>query len=216
MKTCCLCSNLAFGVSPEAWDRPVFESDHFVALPSLGSLVEGWLLLVPKQHYISMGALPTSLVTEMEEMKAKVGAHVRSQYGEICIFEHGPAVPSRNVGCSVDHAHLHIVPLTFDIAESARPFMPPDSEWRRASWSECREAHRAGNDYLYFEQPFGFGSISTHRDFGSQIFRKAIAFQIGRPDEFNWREHPELDTVARTINVFAHAAHSHEVIAREQ
>lgn len=216
MKTCCLCSSLASDAARQSWDNPVFESGNFVALPSLGSLVEGWLLLAPKEHFISMGALPEELVVEMEDMKARISAHVRNEYGEICVFEHGPAFPSRKVGCSVDHAHLHIVPVTFDIAEAARPFMPHDSEWRTASWSECREAHRAGKDYLYFEQPIGFGSISTHGDFGSQVFRKAIASQIGRPDEFNWREHPELDTVARTINVFAHAAYSHEVFSRER
>ncbi len=220
MKTCCLCSNLASTSSPEAWDRPVFESANFIVLPSLGSLVEGWLLLVPKQHYISMGALPASLVTEMEEMKAKVSAHVRQEYGETCVFEHGPASASRKVGCSVDHAHLHIVPLTFDIGRAAVPFMPKDAEWVKASWVQCQEAHQAGQDYLYFEQPLGCGNISTHSEFGSQVFRRAIASEIGRPHDFNWREHPELETVAKTIHVFtspiADAAYPNEVIACER
>lgn len=216
MTTCCLCSSLASGAARQSWDDPVFESRNFVALPSLGSLVEGWLLLVPKEHFISLGALPETLVAEMEDMKAKVSAHVRNEYGETCVFEHGPAFASRKVGCSVDHAHLHIVPLAFDLAKAARPFMPHDSEWHKATWIECRQAHQAKKDYLYFEQPLGYGSISTHTDFGSQVFRKAIASQIGRPDEFNWREHPELDTVAKTINVFAPAAYSAEGISRER
>ena len=216
MKTCCLCSTLASPATRPVWDIPVLESSNFVALPSLGSLVEGWLLLVPREHYISMGALPVALSPEMEEMKAQLSDQVRSRFGEVCVFEHGPAFASRKVGCSVDHAHLHIVPLTFDIEEAARPFMPHDSEWSRASWSECREAYLAGRDYLYFEQPLGSGCISMHRDFGSQVFRKAIASQIGRPGDFNWREFPELDTVARTINVFAHAAYSPEGIACAQ
>jgi ATP adenylyltransferase len=210
MKSCCLCSTLASPATRPVWDTPVHESSNFVALPSLGSLVEGWLLLVPREHYISMGALPVGLVPEMEEMKTQLGEQVRSGFGEVCVFEHGPAFASRKVGCSVDHAHLHIVPLTFDIEEAARPFMPHDSEWSRASWNECREAHLAGRDYLYFEQPLGLGCISTHSDFGSQVFRKAIASQIGRPDDYNWREFPELDKVAATINVFDHAANSPE------
>lgn len=216
MEMCCLCSNLASGAARPSWDSPVFESRNFVAVPSLGSLVEGWLLLVPREHFLALGALPGRLVAEMEDMKAKISAHVRNEYGEICLFEHGPARVSRKVGCTVDHAHLHIVPLTFDIADAARPFMPHDSVWSTASWSDCREAHLAGQDYLYFEQPLGSGRISTHTDFGSQVFRKAIASQIGRPDDFNWREFPELDTVARTINVFSYASYSAEGIARER
>jgi ATP adenylyltransferase len=220
MTTCCLCSNLSSAASPEAWDKPIFESDNFVALPSLGSLVEGWLLLVPKKHYISMGALPLSLVAEMKEMKARVALCVKAQYGEVCVFEHGPAVASRKVGCSVDHAHLHIVPAGFDIGKAARRFMPSDAEWVEATWTECREAHRTAKDYLYLEQPLGRGRIATHSDFGSQVFRKVIASEIGRFDDFNWREHLELETVTKTISVlsskFAGAAYSNEVIARER
>jgi hypothetical protein len=161
-----------------------------------------------------MGALPKDLLSEMEDMKAMIATYVTYEYGEICVFEHGPALPNRKVGCSVDHAHLHIVPLAFDIGEAVRPFMPHNAEWRRASWSECQEANRAGRDYLYFEQPLGHGRISTHKDFGSQVFRRAIASKIDRSADFDWRKHPELDAVARTINVFAHAAHSPERIPR--
>jgi len=215
MTTCCLCSNLASGDTRQSWDTPVFESRNFVAFPSLGSLVEGWLLLVPKEHFISMAAIPPELVAEMEGMKARISAYVADIYGEVCIFEHGPAFANRKVGCSVDHAHLHIVPIAFSLAEAARPFMPLDSEWNTASWHECREAYRVGRDYLYLEQPLGNGIICTRTDLGSQIFRKAIASKIGRADEFNWRDFPELDTVAKTISVFTDAAYSPEGIARE-
>ena len=109
MKTCCLCSALASPTTRPVWDIPVLESSNFVVLPSLGSLLEGWLLLVPREHYVSMGALPVAIAPEMEEMKAQLGEQVRSRFGEVCVFEHGPAFASRKVGCSVDHAHLHIV-----------------------------------------------------------------------------------------------------------
>jgi diadenosine tetraphosphate (Ap4A) HIT family hydrolase len=124
MTTCCLCSNRAASAVRQSWDNPVFESRNFAAIPSLGSLVEGWLLLVPKKHFISMGALPEELVAEMEGMKAKITAHVGNEYGEACVFEHGPAFASRKVGCSVDHAHLHIVPFAFNLAEAARLLCP--------------------------------------------------------------------------------------------
>ena len=210
MTTCCLCSNLASAGTRQSWDWPVVESRNFVALPSLGSLVEGWLLLVPKEHFISMAAIPPELVDEMEDMKVRISAQVSDTYGEVCVFEHGPAFARRNVGCSVDHAHLHIVPITFGLAEAARPFMPLDAEWNTASWHGCRDAHLAGMDYLYLEQPLGNGVICTRADLGSQVFRKAIASKIGRADEFNWREFPELETVAKTISVFTNAAYSPE------
>jgi hypothetical protein len=160
-----------------------------------------------------MGALPVGLVPEMEEMKAQLAEQVGSRFGEVCVFEHGPAFEGRKVGCTVDHAHLHVVPLAFDLESAASQFMPDDAAWSTASWNQCREAHLARRDYLYFEQPLGWGRISIHSNFGSQVFRKAIASQIGRPNDFNWREFPELDTVAKTISVLVRAEHSHEGIA---
>jgi diadenosine tetraphosphate (Ap4A) HIT family hydrolase len=62
MKNCCFCER---GAADEFWNKPVFETSKFVVLPSLGSLVEGWLLLIPRKHAICLGALDRKLVPEM-------------------------------------------------------------------------------------------------------------------------------------------------------
>src|SRR5689334_5777564 len=41
----------------DPWDRPLLSTDNFYVVPSLGSLVEGWLLVIPKDHVISAAAL---------------------------------------------------------------------------------------------------------------------------------------------------------------
>jgi diadenosine tetraphosphate (Ap4A) HIT family hydrolase len=202
MSTCRLCSNLVSDSSNKAWNTRLFESANFVALPSLGSLVEGWLLLVPKEHFISIGALPTALASEMELIKHEIASSVERQYGSVCVFEHGPSAANHNVGCSVDHAHLHIVPIGFDLAAAAAPFMPPDASWSNATWKSCRAAFEEGQDYLYLEQPIGNGRITVHDDFGSQVFRRAIASRLGVPEQFSWREYPAIETVARTVQHF--------------
>ena len=196
---CCLCSNLASGRAPEAWNNPLFESANFVSLPSLGSLVEGWLLLVPRHHFICMGALPGHLAHEMQTLKDSVRSGLSRKYGDICIFEHGPSAAKRSVGCGVDHAHLHIVPLNFDLVQAAASFLPPNLCWSQANWAGCRAAFQRGDDYLYVEQPPGRGRIAVHEAFPSQVFRKAIAARLGIPEQFNWREHPHTEAVARTI-----------------
>jgi ATP adenylyltransferase len=203
MIDCCLCTNLASD-DRQPWDRPIFESTNFVALPSLGSLVEGWLLLVPKQHVIATGALDGKLADELQQVKSIVAAQLRDQYGgEVCVFEHGPSTNKRPVGCSVDHAHLHAVPLNFNLAEAAVPFLPDSASWRPATADSCRAAFQAGQDYLYVEQPIGTAYIATHDMFGSQILRKAVATRLGIPGEYSWREYPQLDVVARTITTLA-------------
>jgi ATP adenylyltransferase len=199
MSDCCFCSNLVSAGRDETWNHPLLESRNFLVFPSLGSLIEGWLLVVPKEHYISMGALSADLVGEMEQVKNRLIATLSQQYGELCAFEHGPARPDRMVGCGVDHAHLHLVPLSFDLREAATTFMPPGTEWEDADWNSCRTAFEQGRDYLYIEQPIGRARITTNQDFGSQVFRRAIANRLGVPDQFRWQDYPQKEIVANTI-----------------
>jgi ATP adenylyltransferase len=132
-------------------------------------------------------------------VKREVSASLLRQYQHLAIFEHGPSSPNGSVGCSVDHAHLHFVPIDFDLLAAAKPFLPAGTNWSSATWEDCRDAHVNGNDYLYLEQPHDSGQIASGSSFGSQIFRRAIAAQIGVPEQFNWRQHPNFENIARTI-----------------
>jgi ATP adenylyltransferase len=199
MSTCQLCDI----DSKETWNTPLMESRNFRVLPSLGALVEGWVLLVPKTHFLSMGTLPTSLVPEMENFKGAVARRLRRIYGAVSVFEHGPGDDQRKVGCGVDHAHLHMVPIDFDLLTAVTPFLPSDSRLEDASFADCQLAAHAGDDYLYLEQPLGKGQIVRHQGLGSQLFRRAIAARLGAPSEFNWRTHPQIENVDATIRAFA-------------
>ena len=181
MTSCRLCPDRLLHTPNEVWDKPLFESQNFVVLPSIGALVEGWLLLVPKKHFICIGALPDSLADEMQEMKHFLCSALQQSYGQVCAFEHGPSRANLSVGCGVDHAHLHIVPVAFDLASVAKPLLPKDLLWTYTGMEGCRIAFRRGEDYLYVEQPIGVGRIATHQGFGSQLLRRAIATQIGVP-----------------------------------
>jgi ATP adenylyltransferase len=196
MHKCRLCFD---SLQANVWNEPLFESEHFIVLPSLGALVEGWLLLVPKDHFICIGALPESVIAEMEGIKAVVTSFLTECYGDLSVFEHGPHVEKLQIGCGVDHAHLHFVPLTFDLANAVAPFLPRDITWSSARYQECRNAFLRGEDYLYFEQPLGNGRIAINTAFDGQIFRRGIAATLGRLDEYNWREHPQFSNITATI-----------------
>lgn len=198
MTTCNLCLRHPSGVG-QPWNEPLFESRNFVALPSLGALVEGWLLLVPKRHFISLGALPDSMLDEVQAFKQFLCSVITACYGTVSAFEHGPSAATRSVGCGVDHAHLHLAPIPFDLFAEVKPLLPSEIIWVQAGISECKAAYQRQNDYLYLEQPISSGRLAVHEGFGSQIFRRAIASQLGIPDEYNWREHDQLSKVLATI-----------------
>ncbi len=199
MAVCRLCHNSLFQNSMEPWNKPVFESPNFIVLASLGALIEGWLLLVPKEHFICIGAVPESLTSELQEVKSIVVSALQQTYGKVCAFEHGPSAANLSIGCGVDHAHLHLVPLSFDLASVASSFLPENLRWSEAGLKECQKTFLRGQDYLYLEQPMGAGRISTHPRFGGQIFRRAIAAQMGVSDQFNWRDYPQIQCVSATI-----------------
>ncbi len=199
MASCCLCSDAPRIEPIEPWNQPLLETSNFIVLPSLGALIEGWLLIVPKKHFICVGELPDPLTTEMHQIKGFLFSVLRELYGEVCAFEHGPSRPNLSVGCGVDHAHLHILPLPFDLLTEVIPFLPEDVIWSKAGPEQCRTAFSRGEDYLYLEQPAGVGYIATDKCFKSQLFRRAIAKAVGVPEDFNWREHPGFSNIMATI-----------------
>jgi ATP adenylyltransferase len=207
MSTCKLCAEMTAKNGREPWNEFLLETEHFAVIPSLGALVEGWLLIVPKAHYISMGAVPGDWRAEADALQEHVHELLRDQYGQrILTFEHGPSAAKHGTGCGVDHAHLHVVPLDCDLLQFVKPFVSANVEWKTGDWQERSKAYQAGQDYLYFKPEGVTGRIALSEDFGSQVFRKAVSLYLGIPEQFSWREYPQLTIVRRTIEVFGNAS----------
>jgi len=177
-------------------------------------MVQGWLLIVPREHFISSGAAPESLMRELRSITEGVYRMVEATYGSACIFEHGAVAEHRAVGCGVDHAHVHVAPIAFDLMAAVSPLLPPEVTWQDANASSRQDMFRRGSDYLYIEQPLGRQYIAASSEFGSQLFRRAIATTLGIPEQFNWRDFPQLPNVQSTADTFR-AAQFREQIRRE-
>jgi ATP adenylyltransferase len=200
MAYCELCNQFKVKGGRDPWNEPLIASEHFMVIPSLGALVEGWVLVVPKEHYISMGALPTELQKEMDEVEFQARHVLRVSYRKPIVgFEHGPSDVKHGTGCGVDHAHLHLVPIDCDLLSHVRPFVSPSLEWKNCTRECLRNAYSAGMDYLFLQHEGQAPLIAISRDFGSQVFRKALSLFLGMENQFSWREHPRLETVKQTI-----------------
>src|SRR5262245_51169034 len=119
---CCVCSQIAGLPSNDLIarllpDRPyarriMLETSSFAVLPSLGPLVKVHSLRCPKDHVCSLAHLNGPLCEEAIELKRRLQAALKDLYGAgVHIFEHGMAVKGDRILCSVEHAHLHFVPL---------------------------------------------------------------------------------------------------------
>jgi len=88
----------AFAATRDLWDTPLFESESFLALPTVGALVEGWLLVIPKTASLSFAHLFSHLLSELQGFLGEVVPVLESHYGS--------AKTGSTLGCGVDYAHL--------------------------------------------------------------------------------------------------------------
>jgi histidine triad (HIT) family protein len=99
---CAFCTPSAFA------DYLLYEGQSFFIIADFAPIAEAHLLLVPRDHYPHLAALPTHLHDEFESLKATLGDFVLGNYGSLTYWENGI------FGQSVPHAHLHAISVNFD------------------------------------------------------------------------------------------------------
>src|SRR4051794_31502067 len=94
----------AYAASMSLWDTPVYESESFVVVPTVGALVEGWLLVVPRKFRLCIARLAAAEFNELEGLLRDFLPVFEAAFGPASMFEHGAAKMCTSVGCGVDHA----------------------------------------------------------------------------------------------------------------
>src|SRR5574344_919777 len=103
-KDCKFCNSTA-----NIYDEVIDETKYFTIKPSLGSLVDGYLLIISKRHITSMSQLTSNEKKEYFEIIEKYREKFHDIYGAYpIIFEHG-TINEKTSASSVTHAHTHIV-----------------------------------------------------------------------------------------------------------
>lgn len=179
--------------------RVITQTEHFQVIPTLGGFVEGYVMVVSREHYDCVGKLPESYFAELEALLEEIKGRIRSRYhtDTIC-FEHGSVSCTNRFGGCINHAHIHIVPCAVSLLEDIRAF-----------GLECREigdlgALRAygadGTPYLYFEDTDQRKYLITGDAVVSQFFRKLLADHHGVPERWDWRTDLFMENIEKTIH----------------
>lgn len=181
------------------FDQPIRETTNFVVLPSLGSIVQGWILVVPKIPVQTFHELPAALKNECNALVHEMRIEVKTRFGDVYIFEHGGGKGSP-IACGVDQAHLHLAPLKFDLVSACQEERSVD--WQRTcGFSLPFNSVQSSEEYLYaateYETVIGYVKAPV-----SQWFRRLIASKTGITDSWNYREHPFHSNIQSTIRAF--------------
>lgn len=177
-------------VGPEAADA--------VTVPSIGPLAVGHVLVCPREHARSLAAAGRRAQRDVEALSGRLAEALESDFAvPVHRFEHGNATEGRRVACSVEHAHLHLVPTDVPLWEALR---------ERLIWVELDPSLEKlgdvtqGEEYVLYQHPDRrrFAHLPGAAGVESQLLRRELARLSGAPSSWNWREHPELDRLERT------------------
>ena len=181
-------------------NHPIWKSDDYFALASIGALVEGWVLISPKEHIVSMKKLYKEK-NFIDFTNCTLHAMKHQYSGSFIAFEHGSNNCGSDTSCGTDHAHLYIVPYQNSLCE--------DMFATGLVWKKCKSgqipSYAGQSEYLFYTElpsnsawndPEGFIHILEYPI--SQYFRKLIANQLNCSDEYNYRQHPRIEVLLFT------------------
>src|SRR5260370_34630175 len=91
-------------------ERTILSTTNFCVVPSLGQIVEGYLLIVPRLHVRTFSIMPAELLAELSRLTDTVAEIMSHNYAPPLIFEHG-TLNAQAGGCGIDHSHFHLSPM---------------------------------------------------------------------------------------------------------
>ena len=207
MENCPFCRELQGGRLPEFCDadidsRILYETKQFAVMADISPLVPGHVMIVPKAHILSYGAVEATAQDEFSAIVNATRTILGEHYGPSVILEHGTSSLDP-VADHVTHAHLHFVPAAIDIRDALRNFNTKSiaSLSDLSSWAARDEA------YIYFESCTGDRVVADRIVGIARLFiRSQVARRLGLPDPlWDWRCHILRDNLRSTVETLRHA-----------
>lgn len=154
-------------------------TSNFYILCDVHPLVEGHILIIPKQHTPCMGALIPQVYEEFVQSYLFVSRFLKLAYGDYATFEHGL------VGQTVFHAHMHLLPFKGDIAT----IIP---EWHKSLHSikqlkELIDVYKKQHKYLFISLNVNMWLVDVVLG-KPRFFRDRFASALGKPERGDWKK----------------------------
>ena len=192
MNDCIFC-NLDFD---KVENTVICETQNFRVIPTVGSLIEGYVLIVTKNHINSLSELTREQKIEYENLVSEILQVFQKVYGRTPIlFEHGtPNIQNSMSATSIIHAHSHIVNFNFknesEILEKYN-FTPI------RNFKDVKK-----ENYIYYVSDNETKYVSYNFDSISQLMRILIANEIDKGEQYNWRKFDFKENIVMMLNKF--------------
>lgn len=138
------------------------------------------LLLIPKVHVLNIAKVYPQINDTIKKI-----IHVMNDYfdSKICIYEHGNITENSTLNLSIDHAHLHFLPV--HNTERLLEIFLNDGDAKSVQFSEFYSEVQERPYHLLSIN--GEMSVFTYNKLPSQVFRKQYAICEGIK-EWDWKK----------------------------
>lgn len=175
--------------SPTSSEK-LLETASFVVIADIGPIVEGYCLIVSRSCVPAIAHLPREELAELAILVDCLQEAMQEVFGESILFEHGAATFTRNAGACIEHAHLHVVPTSIDLAPQLTDMRFEQQD--NSLWIDQLEAN-AG--YLYYENQRAEKYLALVDRCAQQYFRRKLSQAVEPATPWNWHDfirYPEV------------------------
>lgn len=170
------------------------ETTYFYVIPTVGSLVVGYVLILCKRHIYSMAELNNKEQKEYEDLIEKYRNIFKSIYKKYpIVFEHGsPNIENKTKANSIDHAHTHIVNYQYKNEEKIIKNLNfnPIGELTQLTKKQNYILYINLNKVIYMTT--NFPSIS-------QLMRLVMAKELKIESKYKWQKETFKENIEQTI-----------------
>lgn len=185
-------------------ERIVLETSNFIVVPTIGSYVLCYFLIIPKKHYTCFAQLPIEYNMELQYITNTLRQFYHEVFGKSYIlFEHGSFLTTVGNGKSIVHAHLHAMPAKYTLIDSLCDGNKLDIKlYIQKSMILFNRKIFNQNSYLYVKDSDSKQAIISCADIKSQFLREKTYNIYHDEIGWNWREQPHVDIMRESILVF--------------
>lgn len=211
---CSYCTGL---LNPKVKSNPskqiIYESDNFIVVPTLGQFTLGYFLIIPKNHFLSLGEIwnnNKNLIDEFYAVLEDTKYILCNAFGakNLLVFENGTGNDACNISAtSIVHCHIHVVStelifsevqeisgFNFEILENVENLSTDSSylliQTENSKWAIC---------YTNKEEK----KVYIPRKYMRQLIAEYDSYEntLGCTDCWDWQKHGYEENMAKAYKI---------------
>lgn len=177
-------------------DSIIYQDENVFITPDIAPVMEGHFLIVTKVHRNSFANTDDDTYLSLEKAKEFLRINV---FGgkKILFFEHG-AVRENTAGSCIDHAHMHVIPILFDIDIDGFIDAFVSSKKVKANKRSIMKCAKEGQPYIFYEIDKDNAWYYPVEKLPHQFFRMMVSYRFSIT-HYRWGEQYKTD---QSIEIF--------------